>query len=134
MDFFDTIDSDYNDAKSLDTKDGKAQFYEKMKIHGFNFSKIDPETRMPICLQKVIDNDEPTFVKFNFVLMKINQMKQVNILDAVSYLIADYVEPQVALKCLDELNYISLKNELSKKYRVSGNKENKFSLLDFFDD
>ena len=43
----------------------------------------------------------------------------INILDSIAYIEDDWLESAVLLKCLDELNYFSLRSELKKKYKIT---------------
>lgn len=131
MDYFNTLYSDDDDT-SLYDKTTKESFFIHLKDYGFDFSNVDSETRLPNSMTAVISNDVDAFNKFNLALAKLHKEKIVNILDAVSFLVADYLEPPVALKCLDEINFIALKNELMKKFTVEQNKQvGEVSLLDF---
>ena len=77
-------------------------------------------------------NDTEPFNKFNICLSNLNKDKEVNILDAVCFLVSDYLDAPIALKCLDEMNFIAVKNELQKRFKIkSQEKGQDFSLLDY---
>ena len=67
---------------------------------------------------KVIKNEPKEYNKFNNVLYKLNKDKIVTIVDSMAYLVEDWFEPNILIKCLDEMNYYSLMNGLKKKYLV----------------
>lgn len=132
MSVFDNFISDEFNELSINKKGYKEKFFSLLAADGFDFSDIDDATRLPKSLIPVIANDTEPFNKFNICLSKLHKFKVINILDAVSFLISDYLEAPIALKCLDEMNYITVKNELQKKFKIRNQEENQeLSLLDF---
>lgn len=125
------ISNDYND-NALNKKNHKEKFYNLLAKNGFDFSDIDDATRLPKSLLPVISNDTDLFNKFNICLAEFNKNKEVSILDAMSYIVNDYLEAPIALKCLDEMNFIALKNELQQRFQMKSEEEEQdFSLLDY---
>jgi hypothetical protein len=106
----------------------------RMKEKGFDFTDIDDASMLPKSLIPVIQNDTDAFAAFNQALSDLNKSRQVPVADAVTYLISDFLEVPIALKCLNELNYYAVKTELLKRYRIQLNKQPKdTTLLDFLD-
>ena len=99
------INEDYVDGCS---KDG---FYKILKDNGIDMDNIDPNDKLPEFLIKVIKNEPAEYNKFNNILYKLHKNNIINILD--------WLESAVLLKCLDELNYFSLRSELKKKYKIT---------------
>lgn len=134
MDYFDTLLTDWDDRQALERKQNKTNFYNLMKEKGFDFTDIDDASRLPKSLIPVIQNDTDAFAAFNQALSDLNKTRQVPVADAVTYLISDFLEVPIALKCLNELNYYAVKTELLKRYRIQLNKQPKdTTLLDFLD-
>jgi len=134
MDYFDTLLTDWDDRQALERKQNKTNFYNLMKEKGFDFTDIDDASRLPKSLIPVIQNDTDAFAAFNQALSDLNKSRQVPVADAVTYLISDFLEVPIALKCLNELNYYAVKTELLKRYRIQLNKQPKeTTLLDFLD-
>lgn len=107
----------------------KAYFYKVMKDNGIDFDDIDSVSRIPVYMIRVIKNEPAEYNKFNNILYKLNKQKLIPIADAMSYLVEDWFEPQIVIKCLDELNYYSLMNSLKEKYNIN---KSKSSLNEFF--
>jgi hypothetical protein len=107
----------------------KAYFYKVMKDNGIDFDDIDGVSRIPVYMIRVIKNEPAEYNKFNNILYKLNKEKLIPIADAMTYLVEDWFEPQIVIKCLDELNYYSLMNALKEKYNIN---KSKSSLNDFF--
>jgi uncharacterized protein Smg (DUF494 family) len=125
------ISNDYTDT-ALNKKSYKEKFFNLLAKNGFDFSDIDDATHLPKSLLPVMANDTEPFNKFNICLSNFNKDKEVNILDAVCFLVSDYLDAPIALKCLDEMNFIAVKNELQKRFKIkSQEKEQDFSLLDY---
>lgn len=134
MDYFNTLLTDWDDRQALERKQNKTNFYNLMKEKGFDFTDIDDASRLPKSLIPVIQNDTDAFAAFNQALSDLNKSRQVPVADAVTYLISDFLEVPIALKCLNELNYYAVKTELLKRYRIQLNKQPKeTTLLDFLD-
>lgn len=134
MDYFDTLLTDWDDRQSLERKQNKTKFYNLMKERGFDLSDIDDASRLPKTLIPVIQNNTDAFAAFNQALADLNRKKLVPVADSVTYLITDFLEVPIALKCLDELNYYAVKTELLKRYRIQLDKQPKgTTLLDFLD-
>jgi hypothetical protein len=125
------ISNDYTDT-ALNKKSYKEKFFNLLAKNGFDFSDIDDATHLPKSLLPVMANDTEPFNKFNICLSNLNKDKEVNILDAVCFLVSDYLDAPIALKCLDEMNFIAVKNELQKRFKIkSQEKGQDFSLLDY---
>lgn len=125
------ISNDYTDT-ALNKKSYKEKFFNLLAKNGFDFSDIDDATHLPKSLLPVMANDTEPFNKFNICLSNFNKNKEVNILDAVCFLVSDYLDAPIALKCLDEMNFIAVKNELQKRFKIkSQEKGQDFSLLDY---
>ena len=125
------ISNDYTDT-ALNKKSYKEKFFNLLAKNGFDFSDIDDATHLPKSLLPVMANDTEPFNKFNICLSNFNKDKEVNILDAVCFLVSDYLDAPIALKCLDEMNFIAVKNELQKRCKIkSQEKGQDFSLLDY---
>jgi len=125
------ISDDYTDT-ALNKKSYKEKFFNLLAKNGFDFSDIDDATHLPKSLLPVMANDTEPFNKFNICLSNFNKDKEVNILDAVCFLVSDYLDAPIALKCLDEMNFIAVKNELQKRFKIkSQEKGQDFSLLDY---
>lgn len=107
----------------------KAYFYKVMKDNGIDFDDIDGVSKIPVYMIRVIKNEPAEYNKFNNILYKLNKEKVIPIADAMTYLVEDWFEPQIVIKCLDELNYYSLMNALKEKYNIN---KSKSSLNDFF--
>lgn len=114
-----------------DSQNIKEKFFKVMRLNGFDFSDIDETTKLPKFLIPVIDNVTEDFNKFNILLAKLHKNKEVNILEALSILVEDYLEPPMALKCLDELNYVALTTELKEKFKIKTAEKQELSILDF---
>lgn len=98
--------------------ESKDSFYKRLKTAGIDFDDIDSDSRLPKYMIKVIKNEPKEYNKFNNVLYKLNKDKIITIVDSMTYLVEDWFEPNVLIKCLDEMNYYSLMNGLKKKYLV----------------
>lgn len=99
--------------------ESKETFYEYMKANGIDFDDIDPDDRMPKFMVKVIKNEPAEYNKFNNVIYKLNKNNQVSIIDAIVYIIEDWLEPTILIKCLDELNFYTLSNALRNKHNLN---------------
>jgi hypothetical protein len=99
--------------------ESKDSFYKRLKDAGIDFNDVDSETRLPKYMMKVIKNEPQEYNKFNNILYKLNKEKIVTIVDSMAYLVEDWFEPNVLIKCLDEMNYYSLMNGLKKKYMLN---------------
>lgn len=134
MNFFDTLIADCDDSQTLERKQNKTNFYKLMAEHGFDLADIDETTRLPKSLIPVTQNNVDAFAAFNQALSDLNKQKLVPLADSVTYLISDFLEAPVVLRCLDELNYYAVRTELMKRYRIQLNKAQRGnSLLDFLD-
>lgn len=137
MDYFDTLLSDYGDRKSLERKQNKAKFYKAMKENGFDFDDITSDyagfDRLPKSLIPVLQNDTDEFHKFNCVLSKLDKEGICQVADAMVYLITDYLEVPQAQKCIDELNFYTMKTEFQQRYKLQLDTPTESSLLDFLD-
>ena len=113
------------ESGSLEVSDDRTQFetreqlYSYFKKNGFDMEDIDDETKLPRFLIKVIKNETAEYNKFNNILYKLNKENKINIIDAMSYMVEDWVEPSIAIKCLDEMNYYSLMNALKAKHNLN---------------
>lgn len=107
------IKEDYVDGCSKDS------FYKILKDNGIDMDNVDPNDKLPEFLIKVIKNEPAEYNKFNNILYKLHKNKIINILDSIAYIEDDWLESAVLLKCLDELNYFSLRSELKKKFKVT---------------
>ena len=123
---------DYDDI-GLDKRNYKETFYSLMGDNGFDFTDIDNESKLPKSLLPVIANETEAFNMFNNVLSKLYKNKQIDIIDAVAFLVNDYLDASVVLKCLDEMNFLVLKNELQEKYGIKQEVEEdeNLSIMDF---
>ena len=99
--------------------ESKDSFYKRLKDAGIDFNDVDSETRLPKYMMKVIKNEPQEYNKFNNILYKLNKEKIVTIVDSMAYRVEDWFEPNVLIKCLDEMNYYSLMNGLKKKYMLN---------------
>jgi hypothetical protein len=121
--------SDLSVNEEVTESESKDSFYKRLKAAGIDFDDIDPDSRLPKYMIKVIKNEPKEYNKFNNVLYKLNKDKIVTIVDSMAYLVEDWFEPNILIKCLDEMNYYSLMNGLKKKYlidRSSSDLENFF--------
>jgi stage III sporulation protein SpoIIIAA len=121
--------SDLSVNEEVTESESKDSFYKRLKAAGIDFDDIDSDSRLPKYMIKVIKNEPKEYNKFNNVLYKLNKDKIVTIVDSMAYLVEDWFEPNVLIKCLDEMNYYSLMNGLKKKYlidRSSSDLENFF--------
>lgn len=114
-----------DDRTAFETKE---QLYGYFKLNGFDMEDIDQETKLPKFLMKVIKNETAEYNKFNNILYKLNKENKINIIDSMAYLVEDWLEPNYALKCLDEMNYYSLMNSLKSKHNLNNRKD----LSEFF--
>lgn len=104
----------FNDDHEIEqTKDS---FYKYMKMSGIDFDIIDPESQLPDYLVRVIKNEPAEYNKFNNVLYTLNKENKISLADAMIYLVDDWLEPQVLLKCLDEINSYTLTTSMKKRY------------------
>lgn len=104
----------FNDDHEIEqTKDS---FYKYMKMSGIDFDIIDPESQLPDYLVRVIKNEPAEYNKFNNVLYTLNKENKISLADAMIYLVDDWLEPQVLLKCLDEINSYTLNTIMKKRY------------------
>ena len=104
----------FNDDHEIEqTKDS---FYKYMKKAGIDFDIIDPDSQLPDYLVRVIKNEPAEYNKFNNVLYTLNKENKISLADAMIYLIDDWLEPQVLLKCLDEINSYTLATSMKKRY------------------
>lgn len=104
----------FNDDHEIEqTKDS---FYKYMKMSGIDFNIIDPESQLPDYLVRVIKNEPAEYNKFNNVLYTLNKENKISLADAMIYLVDDWLEPQVLLKCLDEINSYTLNTIMKKRY------------------
>lgn len=111
-------ESDLLIKEDMVESENKDSFYKRLKEVGIDFDDIDSETRLPKYMIKVIKNEPKEYNKFNNILYKLNKDKIIAIVDSMAYLAEDWFEPNVLIKCLDEMNYYSLMNGLKKKYKV----------------
>ncbi len=111
-------ESDLLIKEDMVESENKDSFYKRLKEAGIDFDDIDSETRLPKYMIKVIKNEPKEYNKFNNILYKLNKDKIIAIVDSMAYLVEDWFEPNVLIKCLDEMNYYSLMNGLKKKYKV----------------
>ncbi len=111
-------ESDLLVKEDMVESENKDSFYKRLKEAGIDFEDIDSETKLPKYMIKVIKNEPKEYNKFNNILYKLNKDKIIAIVDSMSYLVEDWLEPNVLIKCLDEMNYYSLMNGLKKKYKV----------------
>ena len=111
-------ESDLLIKEDMVESENKDSFYKRLKDAGIDFDDIDSETRLPKYMIKVIKNEPKEYNKFNNILYKLNKDKIIAIVDSMAYLVEDWFEPNVLIKCLDEMNYYSLMNGLKKKYKV----------------
>lgn len=112
-------ESDLLVKEDMVESENKDSFYKRLKEAGIDFDDIDPESRLPRYMIKVIKNEPTEYNKFNNILYKLNKDKIVTIVDSIAYLVEDWFEPNILIKCLDEMNYYSLMNGLKKKYMVT---------------
>ena len=110
--------SDLSVNEEVTESESKDSFYKRLKAAGIDFDDIDSDSRLPKYMIKVIKNEPKEYNKFNDVLYKLNKDKIVTIVDSMAYLVEDWFEPNILIKCLDEMNYYSLMNGLKKKYLV----------------
>lgn len=111
-------ESDLLIKEDMVESENKDSFYKRLKEAGIDFDDIDSETRLPKYMIKVIKNEPKEYNKFNNILYKLNKDKIIAIVDSMAYLVEDWFEPNILIKCLDEMNYYSLMNGLKKKYKV----------------
>lgn len=111
-------ESDLLIKEDMVESENKDSFYKRLKEAGIDFDDIDSEIRLPKYMIKVIKNEPKEYNKFNNILYKLNKDKIIAIVDSMAYLVEDWFEPNVLIKCLDEMNYYSLMNGLKKKYKV----------------
>lgn len=111
-------ESDLLIKEDMVESENKDSFYKRLKEAGIDFDDIDSEIRLPKYMIKVIKNEPKEYNKFNNILYKLNKDKIIAIVDSMAYLVEDWFEPNVLIKCLDEMNYYSLVNGLKKKYKV----------------
>lgn len=111
-------ESDILIKEDMVESENKDSFYKRLKEAGIDFDDIDSEIRLPKYMIKVIKNEPKEYNKFNNILYKLNKDKIIAIVDSMAYLVEDWFEPNVLIKCLDEMNYYSLMNGLKKKYKV----------------
>lgn len=110
--------SDLSVNEEVTESESKDSFYKRLKAAGIDFDDIDSDSRLPKYMIKVIKNEPKEYNKFNNVLYKLNKDKIITIVDSMAYLVEDWFEPNILIKCLDEMNYYSLMNGLKKKYLV----------------
>lgn len=110
--------SDLSVNEEVTESESKDSFYKRLKAAGIDFDDIDSDSRLPKYMIKVIKNEPKEYNKFNNILYKLNKDKIVTIVDSMAYLVEDWFEPNILIKCLDEMNYYSLMNGLKKKYLV----------------
>ena len=110
--------SDLSVNEEATESEGKDSFYRRLKDAGIDFDDIDFDSRLPKYMIKVIKNEPKEYNKFNNVIYKLNKDKIVTIVDSMAYLVEDWFEPSILIKCLDGMNYYSLINGLKKKYLV----------------
>lgn len=104
----------FNDDHEVEqTKDS---FYKYMKKAGIDFDIIDPDSQLPDYLVRVIKNEPAEYNKFNNVLYTLNKENKISLADAMIYLVDDWLEPQVLLKCLDEINSYTLTTSMKERY------------------
>lgn len=104
----------FNDDHEIEqTKDS---FYKYMKKAGIDFDIIDPDSQLPDYLVRVIKNEPAEYNKFNNVLYTLNKENKISLADAMIYLVDDWLEPQVLLKCLDEINSYTLTTCMKKRF------------------
>lgn len=104
----------FNDDHEIEqTKDS---FYKYMKKAGIDFDIIDPDSQLPDYLVRVIKNEPAEYNKFNNVLYTLNKENKISLADAMIYLVDDWLEPQVLLKCLDEINSYTLTTSMKKRF------------------
>ena len=97
----------------------KEGFYKILKDNGIDMETVDVNEKLPDFLIKVIKNEPAEYNRFNNILYKLHKSNVINILDSIAYIEDDWLESAVLLKCLDELNYFSLRSELKKKYKIT---------------
>lgn len=99
--------------------EAKDTFYDYLKKYGIDLDEIDPNEKLPIFIMKVIKAEPVEYNKFNNVIYKLNKNNEVNIVDSAVYLVEDWIEPQVLMKCFDELNQYMLINALRNKHNIN---------------
>ncbi|SRR5690554_209472 len=130
--FFDGLNSNYGDRKEFEALIEKSSFYNLMKKHGFDFEEVEDDlsvsriAKLPKCLIPVVNNDIEEFHYFNSTLAKLHRDRVISILDVVLYLVNDFFEPSIVLRCLDEVNFYLLKNEMQSRYKI-GIEENELT-------
>lgn len=104
----------FNDDHEIEQS--KDSFYKYMKKAGIDFDIIDPDSQLPDYLVRVIKNEPAEYNKFNNVLYTLNKENKISLADAMIYLVDDWLEPQVLLKCLDEINSYTLTTSMKKRF------------------
>lgn len=104
----------FNDDHEIEQT--KESFYKCMKKAGIDFDIIDPDSQLPDYLVRVIKNEPAEYNKFNNVLYTLNKENKISLADAMIYLVDDWLEPQVLLKCLDEINSYTLTTSMKKRF------------------
>lgn len=104
----------FNDDHEVEQS--KDSFYKYMKKAGIDFNIIDPDSQLPDYLVRVIKNEPAEYNKFNNVLYTLNKENKISLADAMIYLVDDWLEPQVLLKCLDEINSYTLNTIMKKRH------------------
>lgn len=99
--------------------ESKDVFYDIMKRNGIDFDDIDPIDNLPKFLLKLIKNEPAEYNKFNNIIYKLNKNNEVSIIDAVVYLVEDWIDEKIIIKCLDELNFYTLQNALRNKHNLN---------------
>lgn len=92
----------------------KENFYLYLEKKGIDFNDIDAETKLPKFMVKVLKNELSEYTKFNNLLYVLDKENKVSLYEAICYLIEDWFEPNIIFKCLDEMNYLILKNKCIK--------------------
>lgn len=132
MSFFDTFSSDTADEVTIDKSQFKTELLTRLKEGGFDFEDIDEDERLPKSLIPVLANEPEAFYKFNALLSTLHKEREINIVDAVCVLEHDLLKAEDVLKCLDELNYYIVTQELLKRHKIR-QEEEASSILDFLD-
>jgi hypothetical protein len=113
--------SDINEIMS------RTEFLKKIQDSGIDLTDIDPETRLPNDILKIISKKRACNEQFyilNILLKKLHLCGDINIVESAVYLYKEFFDMKTIVKCLNEENLYLIRQELLKRYKLKSNKVN----------
>lgn len=103
----------------------RAEFLKKIHDSGIDLKDLDEETRLPKDILKIISkkraNNEQFYI-LNILLKKLHLNGDINIVESAIYMYKEFFDMKMVIKCLNEENTYLIRQELSKRFKIKGNK------------